>query len=266
MAARVDQGWRQSSAQALTVTLTCAEHTWVELRPQSPLLRAEMAFESYVMRHCLGQFADRRALTGGYGERRAACERGAAIMGVPALRDLSVDDLPRAQELLDDVTFRRVRHIVTENQRVLDTVQTLRAHGPRAIGGLLDASHASMRDDFEITVPHVDVAVEAALAAGAIGSRMTGGGFGGCVIALVPVDAVATVTDGVREAFASAGFTEPGIFTVRPVAGAGRIGPPRPTGAACPSDAIRTPLRVAAARWPWTWTPSGCTPPCWPGC
>ncbi|WP_210712248.1 hypothetical protein [Pseudomonas sp. MWU349] len=71
MAARVDQGWRQSSAQALTVTLTCAEHTWVELRPQSPLLRAEMAFESYVMRHCLGQFADRRALTGGYGERYA---------------------------------------------------------------------------------------------------------------------------------------------------------------------------------------------------
>lgn len=71
MAARVDQGWRQSSPDALNVTVSCAEHTWVELRPESPLLRAEMAFESYVMRHCLGQFANRRALTGGYGERYA---------------------------------------------------------------------------------------------------------------------------------------------------------------------------------------------------
>ncbi|WP_025126961.1 hypothetical protein [Pseudomonas sp. PH1b] len=71
MAARVDQGWRQSSDQALRVAVTCAEHTWVEMRPDSPLLRAEMAFESYVMRHCLGQFANRRALTGGYGERYA---------------------------------------------------------------------------------------------------------------------------------------------------------------------------------------------------
>ena len=100
--------------------------------------------------------------TGGYGERRAACERGAEIMGVAALRDLAVDDLPRAAELMDDVTFRRVRHIVTENQRVLDTVGTLRERGPRAIGDLLLASHASMRDDFEISVPELDTAVEAA--------------------------------------------------------------------------------------------------------
>lgn len=71
MVARVDQGWRQSAPEALNVAVTCAEHTWVELRPESPLLRAEMAFESYVMRHCLGQFANRRALTGGYGERYA---------------------------------------------------------------------------------------------------------------------------------------------------------------------------------------------------
>ncbi len=88
--------------------------------------------------------------TGGYGERRAACERGAAIMGVPALRDVSVDDLVRAAELMDDVTFRRVRHIVTENQRVLDTVQTLREHGPRSIGdpaaGLARVDARRLRD------------------------------------------------------------------------------------------------------------------------
>ncbi|WP_127820421.1 galactokinase, partial [Microbacterium sp. CPCC 204701] len=102
--------------------------------------------------------------TGGYGERRAACERGAAALGVPALRDVTPDDLPRLAEIVDDVTFRRVRHVVTENQRVLDTVQTLREQGPTAIGDLLVASHASMRDDFEISVPELDTAVEAALA------------------------------------------------------------------------------------------------------
>ncbi|WP_314097540.1 galactokinase [Microbacterium foliorum] len=160
--------------------------------------------------------------TGGYGERRAACERGAAIMGVPSLRDVSVDDLPRAEELMDDVTFRRVRHVVTENQRVLDTVRVLREDGARAIGDLLVASHASMRDDFEISVPELDTAVEAALAAGAIGARMTGGGFGGAAIALIEQDAVQQVTDAVNAAFAASGFTAPVIFTVTPAAGAHR--------------------------------------------
>lgn len=160
--------------------------------------------------------------TGGYGERRAACERGAAIMGASSLRDVSVADLPRAAELMDDVTFRRVRHVVTENQRVLDTVRTLREHGARAIGDLLVASHASMRDDFEISVPELDTAVEAALAAGAIGARMTGGGFGGAAIALIEQDAVASVSDAVSAAFAASGFGAPHLFTVTPSAGAHR--------------------------------------------
>ncbi|SFS13853.1 galactokinase [Microbacterium sp. cf046] len=160
--------------------------------------------------------------TGGYGERRAACERGAEIMGVRALRDVSVDDLARAAELMDDVTFRRVRHIVTENQRVLDTVAVLRDHGPRAIGALLLASHASMRDDFEISVPELDTAVEAAMSAGAIGARMTGGGFGGAAIALVEHDRVQTVMDAAASAFAASGFAAPTMFTVVPSVGAGR--------------------------------------------
>lgn len=160
--------------------------------------------------------------TGGYGERRAACERGAAIMGVPSLRDVSVDDLPRAQGLMDDVTFRRVRHVVTENQRVLDTVQVLRTEGARGIGELLVASHASMRDDFEISVPELDTAVEAALAAGALGARMTGGGFGGAAIALIEADAVSTVSDAVIAAFEASGFSAPHLFTVTPAAGAHR--------------------------------------------
>jgi galactokinase len=160
--------------------------------------------------------------TGGYRERRAACELGARTMGVPALRDLTVDDLPRAATLLDDVTFRRVRHVVTEDQRVLDTVRVLREEGPRAIGDLLVASHASMRDDFEISVPELDTAVEAALRAGAIGARMTGGGFGGAAIALVPHADVQAVTDAAAAAFEASGFRAPHVFTVTPSAGARR--------------------------------------------
>lgn len=160
--------------------------------------------------------------SGGYRERREACERGAAAFGVPALRDLTVDDLPRAAEILDDVTFRRVRHIITENQRVLDTVAALDAEGPTAIGDLLTASHASMRDDFEISVPELDLAVETALAAGALGARMTGGGFGGAAIALIPVELVSAATDAVHAAFAASGFRAPNVFTVTPSEGARR--------------------------------------------
>ncbi|GAA3640176.1 galactokinase [Microbacterium awajiense] len=160
--------------------------------------------------------------TGGYRERRAACERGAAALGVPALRDVSEHDLERLAGLVDDTTFRRVRHVVTEDQRVLDAVRTLREQGPTAIGDLLVASHASMRDDFEISVPELDTAVEAALDAGALGARMTGGGFGGAAIALVTRDHVDAVTDAAHAAFAASGFAAPTVFTVAPSPGAAR--------------------------------------------
>jgi galactokinase len=152
--------------------------------------------------------------SGGYAARRASCEAGAAAMGVRALRDLAVDDLPRARDVLDDETFRRVRHIVTENQRVLDTVETLRSEGPLAIGALLDASHISLRDDFEISVPQLDLAVETAQANGAIGARMTGGGFGGAAIALLARDNVSRVQVAIDGAFAEHGFGQPTMFTV----------------------------------------------------
>jgi galactokinase len=161
--------------------------------------------------------------TGGYAARRASCEAGAAALGVESLRDLSVDDLPRASATLDDETFRRVRHVITENQRVLDTVRTLRTEGAAAIGALLDASHASMRDDFEISVAELDLAAEVAVAAGALGARMTGGGFGGAAIALVRAEDAETVTDAVTHAFASAGFRAPTIFPVTAAAGAGAL-------------------------------------------
>lgn len=160
--------------------------------------------------------------TGGYGERRAACERGAAALGASSLRDLTVDDLPRARQLLDDVTFRRVRHVITENQRVLDTVEVLRESGAAAIGGLLDASHRSMRDDFEISVPELDLAVETAVAAGAIGARMTGGGFGGSAIALVRVDDLSRIQVAVDNAFGEHAYGQPDTFVVTASDGATR--------------------------------------------
>ncbi|MBN9184716.1 MAG: galactokinase, partial [Microbacterium sp.] len=106
--------------------------------------------------------------------------------------------------------------------RVLDTVRTLRSAGPTAIGPLLDASHASMRDDFEISVPELDTAVEAAREAGAMGARMTGGGFGGAAIALTPRERVGAVAEAVASAFARSGFAAPRVFTVTASEGARR--------------------------------------------
>lgn len=160
---------------------------------------------------------------GGYASRRASCELGAEVLGVKALRDVQIADLEDASGLLDELTFRRVRHVVTENDRVLQAVELLEAHGPAAIGGLLDASHASMRDDFEISCAELDLAVDTARASGAIGARMTGGGFGGAAIALTPANLEQAVRDAVVNAFAEAGYTAPDIFTVTPAAGAMRI-------------------------------------------
>lgn len=160
---------------------------------------------------------------GGYASRRASCELGAEVLGVKALRDVQVGDLEKASGLLDEVTFRRVRHVVTENDRVLQTVELLATAGPAAIGSLLDASHVSMRDDFEISCPELDLAVHNARASGAIGARMTGGGFGGAAIALTPVGLEQAVRDAVVKSFADAGYKAPDIFTVSPAAGARRI-------------------------------------------
>ena len=133
-------------------------------------------------------------------------------------------DLPAALAALpDEVARRRVRHVVTENHRVRDVVALLRAGRLADTGPILTASHASMRDDFEITVPETDTAVDAALAAGAHGARMTGGGFGGCVIALVDENRVDAVAVAVKDAFAAKGFAAPDTFTAVPSAAAGRL-------------------------------------------
>jgi galactokinase len=167
--------------------------------------------------------APHRHVTGEYAARRATCEAAAKALGVTALRDIEPGTLDGALARLDDETSRRrVRHVVTENQRVLDAVAALHAGDVRTIGPLMTASHASMRDDYEITVPEVDTAVEAALHAGAYGARMTGGGFGGCVLALVDADRADATAAAIAEAFATKGFGEPRSFVAVPSDGAHR--------------------------------------------
>jgi galactokinase len=172
--------------------------------------------------------APHRHVDGEYAARRATCEAAATTLGVGLLREIELDGLADALAALpDEVSRKRVRHVVTEDQRVLDTMALLRDGRPAEIGPLLTASHASMRDDYEITVPEVDVAVEAAMAAGALGARMTGGGFGGCIIALVHASDADRVSDAVAKAFATHGFNPPAPFVAIPGPGAHRV-PPSP--------------------------------------
>ena len=157
-----------------------------------------------------------------YAARRASCEEAAQLLGVPALRDVSDLDAALAQ-LSDPVMKRRVRHVVTENARVLEAVNVLRAGRIADLAPLLVASHESMRDDFEITVPQVDLAVETARSSGALGARMTGGGFGGCIIALVELAEGERIGRKIAESFAAAGYGPPVHFTAVPSAGAERL-------------------------------------------
>ncbi|MET8943108.1 galactokinase [Streptomyces sp. NPDC004542] len=163
---------------------------------------------------------------GEYGKRRAGCEKGAALLGVDALRDIPYDELDQALERLgDEEEVRRlVRHVVTEDQRVERVVSLLRAGETRAIGPVLTEGHASLRDDFRISCPELDLVVDTALAGGALGARMTGGGFGGSAIVLAEAADVDTIGKAVEEAFAAAGFTAPRVFEAVPAAGARRLG------------------------------------------
>ncbi|MFF7748832.1 galactokinase [Streptomyces sp. NPDC007971] len=163
---------------------------------------------------------------GEYGKRRAGCEKGAALLGVDALRDIAYADLDAALARLGDEeeVVRLVRHVVTEDQRAERVVDLLRAGETRAIGPVLTEGHASLRDDFRISCPELDLVVDTALANGALGARMTGGGFGGSAIVLSEATDVDTLTKAVEESFAAAGFTAPRVFEAVPSAGARRAG------------------------------------------
>ncbi|MFH8289039.1 galactokinase [Streptomyces sp. NPDC018059] len=167
------------------------------------------------VKHALGD--------GAYAERRAGCEEGARALGVSHLRDIAYEELPAALDKLGDDKVRRyVRHIVSDDHRVERVIGLLDAGDVRAIGPVLTEGHASLRDDLRISCPELDLVVSAANAAGALGARMTGGGFGGSAIVLVETDDADRVTASVLEAFAAAGFTAPRVFPAVASAGARR--------------------------------------------
>jgi galactokinase len=159
--------------------------------------------------------------SGEYAKRRRDCETAAQQLGVETLRD--VTHLSQALALLDDgVLRRRVRHVVTENDRVLAAVSILRRGNLADLGPLLTSSHVSLRDDFEVSCDELDATVEAALGAGALGARMTGGGFGGSAIVLVAEKTVGAVSRAVRSDFSRRGFDPPRIMTPAVASGAAR--------------------------------------------
>lgn len=158
-----------------------------------------------------------------YNTRRRQCEAAARHYGVPALRDVDLARLEAGRAGLDEVTYRRARHIVTENARTLAAADALAAGDLQALGALMAASHASMRDDFEITVPAVDRLVDILQQAiGALGgARMTGGGFGGCAVALMPRDRAASVRAAVEAGYRAPGGEAATVWVCRASAGAG---------------------------------------------
>ncbi|MEU5917241.1 galactokinase [Streptomyces sp. NPDC047141] len=168
------------------------------------------------VKHALGD--------GAYAERRAGCEAGARALGVRTLREVSAAHLPASLARLSDGTvLRYVRHVVSDNARVERTLALLDAGDTRAVGPVLTEGHASLRDDLRVSCPELDLVVETANAAGALGTRMTGGGFGGSAVVLVDAERAGAVSAAVEQAFATAGHTAPGIFPAVPAAGARRL-------------------------------------------
>jgi galactokinase len=161
------------------------------------------------------------ALTdGGYAERRASCESVVAKLGINSLRELSMEQLEKSRGLLTETEFVRARHAVTEMKRVLECVDALSNSDFEKVGYLINQSHTSLRDDYTVSCPELDTAVEAALSAGALGSRMVGGGFGGSAIALIQASKTTETIKVIEKAFSSKGFKAPRFFTSLPSQGA----------------------------------------------
>lgn len=167
----------------------------------------------------------RHELTGGeYAERRQQCETAAALLGVDALRDLTTERLESARGQLDELLYRRARHVVSENERTLAAAGAFGRGDWNEAGRLMVSSHASLRDDFEVSCPEIDLLVDLALGlgedGGVWGSRMTGGGFGGCTVSLVALDAVSSIAAAIRRDYVERTGIEPAFYLTRPSRGA----------------------------------------------
>ncbi|MEZ8988928.1 galactokinase [Vibrio breoganii] len=160
-----------------------------------------------------------------YNTRREQCEEAARIFAVKALRDVTIEQLEGKASELDDVVFKRARHVITENNRTLEATDALIAGDMKRMGELMAESHASMRDDFEITVSEVDTLVEIVknVVGSAGGVRMTGGGFGGCIVALVPPSLVEGIKSSVEQQYEAATGLKESIYVCQAKQGAGLV-------------------------------------------
>lgn len=157
---------------------------------------------------------------GGYAERRTSCESAVAKLGIQSLRELTIEQLNSTKSQLTETEFTRARHAVTEMQRVLDAVKVLETKNFEALGQLLNQSHASLRDDYTVSCPELNSAVDASISAGALGARMVGGGFGGSAIALIKAAHTDQSIAAVEKEFAEKKFKAPRFFTSLPSQGA----------------------------------------------
>jgi galactokinase len=163
----------------------------------------------------------RRLVHSEYEERRDSCLRAAQASGVAALRDLSAADLPKVSDLVDDVTYRRVRHVITENARTIEAASALQAGDTARFGSLMGESHESLRDDYEVSSPALDLMVDIAKdQEGCIGARMTGAGFGGCAVAMVNKTSVTDFSDSVTKEFLERTGTPPNVIPTTATQGA----------------------------------------------
>ncbi len=194
--------------QALLLDCRTLEHEYLPL-PQG----ASLVVANTMVKHELASSA--------YNDRRQVCESAARAAGVTHLRDLHSADIARWLPHWGPAIGRRARHIITENERVQSAAAALREGRLEDFGALMYASHESLRDDYEVSCPELDTMVELARAApGVYGSRMTGGGFGGCTISLVRSDAVPAFTARLATGYQAATSLAPAIFVCHAVAGA----------------------------------------------
>jgi len=159
-------------------------------------------------------------IDGGYAERRASCESAAKKTGVVSMRDLDGATLEAKRDLITPIEFQRARHAVTEISRVLEAVSALEKRDFARLGELLTQSHISLRDDYTVSCPELNLVVETALAHGALGARMVGGGFGGSAIALIHDSDAGVISQAIEHAFSNNGFQAPRFFTSLPSDGA----------------------------------------------
>ncbi|GHI85483.1 galactokinase [Streptomyces xanthophaeus] len=202
-----------TAGSALHLDFRAGVHEQVPFAPEEQGMRL-LVVDTRV-KHDLGD--------GAYAALRAGCEKAARLLGLAALRDLAPANLARAEPLLPAHLVPLVRHVVTENARVAEAVSHLRAERVAALGPILSAGHASLRDDYRISCAETDLVVDTALEAGALGARMTGGGFGGSVVVLVDDERADALGAAVTGAFRDAGYQEPHLFQVAPAPGARRV-------------------------------------------